>query len=615
MKALRLVVVTFWLLDRRNQGLLVLITVIQMTTGFLDLAGVLLLGFVSVLSVAVIADSEIPSQFQNAVSLLSLGDQQPLTLAAWLFGLAALLLVLKSLIAVLLSRLTLRFLAHRQAEMSAHLARVLLSRSLLEIQRRASQDVAFSISVGTQAAMVGILGAASTAAADIALLVILGAGLLVVDPQITLFAVVYFGAIAFLLQRSLSKWAASLGEVSTAVDIASYTAIQEALATYREIFVMNRRENYIGRIQELRWKSAIVGADSQLVGLVPKYVFEVALVVGGAVLAASQFAVSGLASAIGIVAVFLVAGSRVMPALLRLQTTAITIRRSEAAAQKAIGLINDFASPAGNAMNLQVWSEAEKHEPSRERDVSPFIPSLDVRDLSLTYPGSQETALENVSFLAPPGTSVALVGATGAGKSSLADLILGVVDPDKGRVLISGCTPASAISRWPGSIGYVPQHVSLMNGSIRENVGLGLNPDEVSDTEVWEALEIAQLSLYLDGSREGLDTAVGEAGIKLSGGQRQRLGLARALMTKPKMIVLDEATSALDSETEAAISGALRSLHGEVTTVTVAHRLATVKDADLVLFLEHGKVKGRGTFESVREQSAAFDRQANLLGL
>ena len=615
MKALRLVGVTFRLLDRRNQGFLAIITLVQMTTGFLDLAGVLLLGFVSVVSVAVVSDSELPSQFQNAVSFLSLGDLPPLTLAAWLFGLAALLLVLKSIISVLLSRLTLRFLAHRQAEMSARLARDLLSRSLLEIQRRASQDVAFSISVGTQAAMVGVLGAASTAAADIALLLILGAGLFFVDPQITLFAILYFGLIAFFLQRSLSKWAAALGEISTSVDIASYTAIQEAIASYREIFVMHRRRNYVDRVQDLRWKSAIAGADSQLVGLVPKYVFEVALVLGGAGLAASQLAVSGLASAIGIVAVFLVAGARVMPALLRLQTTVITIRRSEAAAQKAITLMDELAPRAVNATDRETRNDEEGYDLAQAGDDTQFTPSLDVQDLSLTYPGSQEAALDDVSFAANPGTSVALVGATGAGKSSLADLILGVVDPDKGRVLISGCTPVSAISRWPGSIGYVPQQVSLVNGSIRENVGLGLNPDEVSDTEVWEALEIAQLSQYLDGSREGLDTLVGEAGIKLSGGQRQRLGLARALMTKPKMIVLDEATSALDSETEAAISGALRSLHGEVTTVTVAHRLATVKDADLVLFLEHGIVKGRGSFESVREQSPAFNRQANLLGL
>ena len=204
MKALRLVGVAFRLLDRRNQGLLAIITLVQMTTGFLDLAGVLLLGFVSVVSVAVVSDSELPSQFQNAVSFLSLGDLPPLTLAAWLFGLAALLLVLKSIIAVLLSRLTLRFLAHRQAEMSAHLARDLLSRSLLEIQRRASQDVVFSSSVGRQAAMVGVLGAAATAASDFALLLILGAGLSVDDPQITLFAIVYFGLIALFLQRSLS---------------------------------------------------------------------------------------------------------------------------------------------------------------------------------------------------------------------------------------------------------------------------------------------------------------------------------------------------------------------------------------------------------------------------
>ena len=615
MTALRLVGITFRLLDRRHQGFLVIITVVQMTTGFLDLAGVLLLGFVSVVSIAVVSDSELPSQFQNVVSFLSLSELPPLTVAAWLFGLAALLLVLKSVMAVLLSRLTLRFLAHRQAEMSAHLARDLLSRSLLEIQRRASQDVAFSISVGTQAAMVGVLGAASTAAADIALLLILGAGLFFVDPQITLFAIVYFGLIAVFLQRSLSKWAAALGEISTSVDIASYTAIQEAIASYREIFVMHRRGNYVDRVQDLRWKSALAGADSQLVGLVPKYVFEVALVIGGAGLAASQLAVDGLASAIGIVAIFLVAGARVMPALLRLQTTVISIRRSEAAAQKAITLMDELSPRAFIANDRKTFSDQESYGLAQAGDDTQFIPSLEVRNLSLTYPGSQEAALDDVSFAANPGTSVALVGATGAGKSSLADLILGVVDPDMGRVLISGCTPVSAISRWPGSIGYVPQQVSLVNGSIRENVGLGLKPDEVSDNEVWEALEIAQLSQYLDGSREGLDTLVGEAGIKLSGGQRQRLGLARALMTKPTMIVLDEATSALDSETEAAISGALRSLHGEVTTITVAHRLATVKDADLVLFLEHGIVKGRGSFESVREQSPAFDRQANLLGL
>ena len=365
------------------------------------------------------------------------------------------------------------------------------------------------------------------------------------------------------------------------------------------------------RFESLRWRSASAGADFQFVGLIPKYVFEVALVVGGLLLAASQAATRDAAAAVGIIAVFLVAASRIMPALLRLQVAGLVIRRSEPTAQLVFDLVDELGGvvaafrPRGRVR-------------AREDYICPnsdFEPQVVVADISVTYPGSDFPALSGVSLEAMPGMSIALVGSTGAGKSTLADVILGLVDPSSGYVRVGGLPPIEAISRWPGSIAYVPQDVALVSGSVRENVALGLPRDCYSDDEVWNALTDAHLAEYLADHRDGLDTVVGERGVRLSGGQRQRLGMARALMTKPRLIVLDEATSALDAETEHLVSDTIRRLHGNVTTITIAHRLATIRDCDLVVFLASGHLTAMGTFEEVRRDSPTFARQAGLLGL
>lgn len=232
-----------------------------------------------------------------------------------------------------------------------------------------------------------------------------------------------------------------------------------------------------------------------------------------------------------------------------------------------------------------------------------------------TYPGAARPALIDVTFTATPGMSVALVGSTGAGKSTLADVILGVLAPDQGEVRICGLAPGEAVGRWPGSIAYVPQAVALIDGSVRDNVALGLDASEVDDGRVWEALQQAHLDAFLRKSRDGLDTVVGERGVRLSGGQRQRLGIARALFTSPRVLVMDEATSALDAETEAAITQTLQDLEGQVTTITVAHRLATVRFVDELLYMRNGAIVARGTFEQVRGVEPDFARQARLLGL
>jgi ABC-type multidrug transport system fused ATPase/permease subunit len=213
------------------------------------------------------------------------------------------------------------------------------------------------------------------------------------------------------------------------------------------------------------------------------------------------------------------------------------------------------------------------------------------------------------------GEFVAVVGSSGAGKTTLIDTLLGVFEPNIGLIKISGLPPKQSITKWPGAISYVPQDINIFAGTIRTNVSFGYPKDLASDEMVWEAVNFAELGDVVKELPNGLDTEIGERGIKLSGGQRQRLGIARALFSKPQLLVLDEATSSLDSETELKISKAIQNLKGKVTVVIIAHRLSTVRKADKVYYLEDGKIKASGSFEEVRKISPEFDQQAKLLGL
>jgi len=231
-----------------------------------------------------------------------------------------------------------------------------------------------------------------------------------------------------------------------------------------------------------------------------------------------------------------------------------------------------------------------------------FAPNIEVSNLSLTYPNSSTSALQSVSISIPEGSLVAIIGPSGAGKTTLIDVILGILAPDSGDVLISNHDPVDAIQKWPGAIAYVPQDISISSGTIRQNVAMGFPLTSATEDLVIPALHLAQLANFISTLPQGIDTEVGERGTKLSGGQRQRLGIARAMFTKPKLLVLDEATSSLDGKTEANLSTAIDALRGSTTILIIAHRLTTVKDADLVVYLEAGKIKAAGTFQEIVQE-------------
>ena len=600
------------LLSSRDRRLLGIVVVIQFLIAILDLLGVFLLGAVTALTAVAATGDSLPSNgIGSLINRLPTGFTFVLILAL----LAGITLITKSILALLLTRKTFQFLANRQAAVAGRMAERLLSRPLLDVQSRSSQETTIALTSGVAALTINTLGPAVVIASEISLILVLAFGLVLVDPLVAIFSVGFFGLLLLLLHFLLGSWATQLGRRATNADIGSFATMQHALRTYREISVSGRRGLFINRFQTLRWDAAKIQADQFILSQVGKYVFEIGLIVGGGLLVLLVSLTRDVAAAIGIVTVFLVASARLFPSLLRLQAALSGIRGASGTGAVTLELISELDrsdNSIGTAIPLPL---ADKLNTSAYEGFSGFTPGVKVDSVSLGYPGAAELALDSISLNISSGEAVAFVGSTGAGKSTLADVILGVLLPDSGSVWISGVDPHECVAQWPGAMAYVPQDVAVLTGTVRENVALGIPPEIIDDSLVWEALERAQLSDFLQDARDGIETVVGENGVQLSGGQRQRLGIARALYSRPKLLVLDEATSALDAETERIVTETLDSLSGDVTLIVIAHRLAVVRHCDQVIHLSGGRITGSGTFAEVRDQVPEFNRQAELLGL
>jgi ABC-type multidrug transport system fused ATPase/permease subunit len=393
--------------------------------------------------------------------------------------------------------------------------------------------------------------------------------------------------IGYLLYRFMHVRASSLGVESSELNIKSNEKIVEVFASYRESVVRNRRDYYAREISKLRFSLASTSAEISFLPYVSKYVIETSVVLGALLIGITQFFLQDATQAISTLAIFLAAGSRIAPAVLRVQQGSIQIRNSLGQAKPTLDLLEALGET----------DLIENVDDTLDLVHADFHSEITVNEVSFTYPNNPSPAIENISLKIVPGTSVAFVGTSGAGKTTMIDVLLGVLNPDQGEVLISGLPPLEAVAKWPGAISYVPQDIVISAGSIRENVALGYPLELATDELVLSALKIAHLDEFLLGLPEGLDSPVGERGARISGGQRQRLGIARAMFTRPHLLVLDEATSALDGETEASISEAIHELRGSTTVVMIAHRLSTVRNADMVVYLSEGKILAMGTFD------------------
>jgi ABC-type multidrug transport system fused ATPase/permease subunit len=581
------------------------VLIIQVILASLDLVGVVILGLLGARVISGTANQPTGNRTAEALTLLNLIDK-PLRTQVFYLGLIAFIVFsFKTACSLVLTRRSVFFLSRRAAMISSTLVAKLLSQSILVVQKDSYQKTIHTLTYGVSTIAVNILGALIYLVSDVAMLIILILGLFIIDPAISLLTVLMFGSIALLLYKFLNLKIKNLGDQQLDLTIASNEKIEEVLESYRELVVRNRRSYYSEEISSLRMKLANSMALNTFYQNLSKYLLEMTLIFGIVVISVIQFATQSASRAAAVMSIFLAASTRIGPGVMRIQQVALNLKASTAMATPAFDLIDQLKNvePISGSME---WDKPNYED---------FISSISVKDLSFRYPGSSKNAIDSLNLSIPEGSLTAIVGPSGSGKTTLVDLLLGILEPKFGSVLISGFEPQVAISKWPGSISYVPQNTVTVNGTIEENVLLGYKINPKYEQYVDDALEAAELTDFIKNLPLGKKTAVGEKGTKLSGGQRQRIGIARALFTKPKVLVLDEATSSLDSITESKISHAIQELKGAVTVIVIAHRLSTVKFADQVIYMSKGKVEAHGTFEELRRKVPDFDLQANLMGL
>ena len=592
-------------LNRGDQRKIFYITIIQTFMSLLDLLGVVAIGLLGAVSVSGIQSQPVGSRINFLLSFIGLQNSTFQTQALVLSFLAVVLLVGRTILSIFFTRRIIFFLSYKAAEISANLIFNLLSKSLISVQEKSTMATQFAVTRGVDVMMIQVIATCVVLVADVSLLLVMGVGLLYADPTTAIGGLILFSIAGLILHQLLQVRAGKLGVKHSDLTVQVNEKISEVISSYREIVVRSRTHHYAREIGRLRLDFSETSAEMNFLPYVSKYVIESTVILGGLLMGCAQFLLNDVSHAVTTLAIFFAAGSRIAPAVLRIQQGSMQLRTGIGQALPTLQLIDKVgfnAMPKGLPDTFDLVHEG-------------FKPEVIVSGVNLRYPNSDTAVLSNVTLSITAGSTVAVVGPSGSGKTSLIDILLGVVEPDTGLVSISGLPPLEAAKKWPGAISYVPQDVVMTSGTVRENVSLGYKSEIASDELVLEALTFAQLKSLVDKLPKGLETKIGQSGGLISGGERQRVGVARAIFTKPRLLVLDEATSALDSETESSLSSAIEKLKGSTTVIMIAHRLSTVQRADLVVYIENGQVLAKGTFDEVRATIPNFNLQAEIMGI
>lgn len=426
--------------------------------------------------------------------------------------------------------------------------------------------------------------------------------IIIAEPVTAIITIVYLGGLAGLQAWVISKRAVQAGRVNRDFSFRVASLMTDMVSALKEITLRGKAGEVARVVHDNRVHSTRARANIHFIGSVPRFVLDAGLIGGFLLVGGVAYVLNGPSGALASIALFGVAGFRLVPSLTSLQSVLTTTQANSAHVQ---AVLDDIAQSRGYIERAEVIG----HHPI---DGSPR--ALRFTDAAFTYPLSSVPAISGVNLEIPLGSSVGIVGSSGSGKTTLVDMMLGLLSPTEGDLHLDATNLDDVMAAWRTRVGYVPQDVALFDGTIAQNVALTWSGD-VDDERVERALRRAQLWEVVQERAGGVDARVGDRGMALSGGQRQRLGIARALYNDPIVLVLDEATSALDTKTEADVVDAIRSLKGEMTVISVAHRLATIRDNDLIVFLARGRLIAHGSFDEVRRAVPEFAEQASLAGL
>ncbi|MEB4615417.1 ABC transporter ATP-binding protein [Leucobacter sp. M11] len=520
----------------------------------------------------------------------------------WILVLCCSLIIGKSVLSILLQWRATRRFASFELEIGDRLFGAYIRAPWTERLQRTTSQLVRMADVGIAAVIAGFLLPITTLPTLLTTSVAVIGVLVFAQPLTALVTLVYLGLIALLLYFWVSRKSVQAGRVNRDYSFRVAALMTEMVGALKEITLRNKAGEVAGVIHENRIHTTRARANLSFLGAVPKFVLESALIGGFVLVGGAGYLTGGAPEAFAAVALFAVAGFRLVPSLTGFQAI-VTQTHSNLPQVQAV--MDDIDLAQGYLERAEIIG----HRPLTQ---DPKL--LEFTEVAFTYPGGDSPAVHGLNLRVPMGSTVGLVGSSGAGKSTVVDLILGLLVPSSGKIEVDGEPIEEVLADWRSRVGYVPQDVALFDGTVAQNIALTWGGDIDLD-RVQQALERAQLWDVIRQRPGGLLGKVGERGMSLSGGQRQRMGIARALYSDPLILVLDEATSALDTKTESDVARAITELRGEVTVVAVAHRLSTIRDSDQVLFMRDGQVAAQGTFEELVEAVPDFAVQAALAGL
>ena len=450
----------------------------------------------------------------------------------------------------------------------------------------------FSVEMVCREAMEAAVAAGSELLTAAAISVVL----LVMAPQVTLLVGGFLVVVLTVLLRLTRRMAEYFGTQRHQLDLAGLKTLQEALGAIKEVKALGREEFFYRRFHQQQHRILEVGYIGQTLETITPQVTET-IFVCGALLVIALVTGIGRSGAQGapLLALFAYAAFRIVPAANRVGWRINQVRSAAPSVQR---LHDDYVLVAA----------AHREHSQAELQRMPFHQRIAVEHVSYTFAGADLAAVRDVTLTIGFGESIGIVGPTGAGKTTLVDLIVGLLRPTSGRILVDGDDLNGCLPSWKHNIGYVPQSIFLIDDSLRCNIALGIAKSEIDEGRVRAAVRLAQLERLVADLPHGLETSVGERGVRLSGGERQRVGIARALYDDPGLLVFDEATSALDHATEAALSGAIEALHGKKTLLVVAHRLSSVRRCDRLVLMSEGRIRTCGTYDGLLRDHPEFQR-------
>lgn len=498
----------------------------------------------------------------------------------FVFSLSVLLIVVylvKNIYLILEYDCQYRFIYNNQARMSERVFRTYINeeylfhvnKNIAELQRNTVSDIVRFYSV-----VLAFVQLATEAAVCMALIIYLS----ICDWTVTLLiaGIIMLFYLGFFI--GTKNYSIKLGKMEREVSVLQNKCLLQSFGGIKDVKVTNTEEYFIKNFKNNAIRSAILTRKSSMLAIIPRPIIESLCICGLLMIVAIRVLFGmDMSKMIPLLSMFAVAAFRMLPAFNRISGYVHTILVGKSA-------VDDLYKDIVDVDNIS--ERLKENNEIIELDINSGI---SVRNVSFKYPNSESYVLENISFDLPSKKSVAFIGTSGAGKTTLADIILGVLKPESGGVFVDNVNVYENEKSWHNIIGYIPQTIYLVDDSVRSNVAFGIEREDIDDNRVWKALEQAQLADFVRTLPNGLNTEVGDRGVRLSGGQRQRIGIARALYNEPKLLILDEATSALDNATEEAVMSAIDYFHGNITMIIIAHRLTTIKNCDIVFEISDGK--------------------------